>query len=131
MGGNFSVDSRFFYILGDVLSCALTGAVVALVSYALIGLSWPVVVAMVVMMVLGMLIGLLLFFPLSISFGAMEIMIPCMLAGMVSGMVVGMWLAMQPLTLLGAVTIGVETALCVLLFVWVANTLLRGTRTIR
>ena len=122
------MDHRLFYIIGDVFSSALTGIVVALLSYALVSPAWPMLVAMPVMMILGMVVGLLLFFPLSIAFGAMEIMIPCMLGGMISGMTLGMWLTMQVLTVVGTVIIGAETALCTLLFVWVANTLLRGQR---
>lgn len=122
------MDNRIFYIMGDLIASALTGAVAGLLCAWLVGESWPMLAAMILMMVLGMVLGVLLFFPLGIAFGAMEVMIPMMLAGMLAGMVAGMWGSMQALSLAGGAFLGMQTGLCGLLLVWIANTLLRGER---
>lgn len=120
------MDQRLYFIIGDILAAALTGILVGLACVMLVSPNWNMFIAMVVFMAVGMVIGMLVFFPLSISFGAMEIMMPCMLSGMVSGMAVSMWAAMQPLSLGGASFLGLQSGLCALLFIWVANTLLRS-----
>lgn len=120
------MDQRFYFIVGDLIAAIITGALVGALSALLVDTSWNMWVAMVIVMVLGMIIGTLVFFPLSVFFGAMEIMIPCMLGGMISGMAVSMWASMQDISGIGATILGIQSSLCALLFIWVANTLLRS-----
>jgi hypothetical protein len=79
------------------------------------------------MMALGMVIGLVLFFPIAAKLGAMEAMIPAMYSGMWAGMFIGMLGSMMPVTMLHAAEIGAACGVAEIIFIWVANTVLRGT----
>ena len=88
------MEKRLYFLLGDLLASALTGAlagwwVVDTVDFGLTGMI-AMVVAMFMGMAMGMVAGLLMGLLFTPLFGAMEVMIPIMLAGMVVGMVVGM-----------------------------------------
>ena len=92
------MDSRLYFVLGDLASNLLVGALAGWLSALVIGVGWNMWLAMFLAMALGMLVGLVLFFPLGMAFGAMEVMLPTMFSGMLSGMVVGMWTAMHPVS---------------------------------
>jgi len=115
------VDNRLYFVLGDIFSNVMTGALVGLCSWLLVSTSWNMWLAMVVTMVAGMAIGLILWLPLGLFFGAMEVMVPVMLSGMLSGMAVGMWRAMAGLDGFTAVVIGGACGLASLVYIWVLN----------
>lgn len=120
------MDSRLFYVVGDLVANVVIGVVVALMAWAIVGPGWNMWLAMGSMMVLGMLLGLALFFPFSIKLGAHETMIPAMYTGMWAGMFVGMIATMMPLTMDHAAELGVMVGAAEIVFIWIVNTLLRG-----
>jgi hypothetical protein len=122
------LDRRPLYAAGDFLGSLAVGIVAALVAWALVGPGWNMWAAMFAMMALGMIVGLVMFFPIGIKLGAMEAMIPAMYTGMWSGMVVGMMEAMMPLSMRHAIELGAACGIGEIVFIWVANTLLRGVR---
>ncbi len=83
------MDSRLYFVLGDLAANLLVGALAGWLSAVVIGTGWNMFLAMFLAMGLGMLVGLVLFFPLGMAFGAMEVMLPTMFSGMLAGMVVG------------------------------------------
>jgi len=120
------MDSRAFYVAGDLIANVVIGVIVALVSWALVGPGWNMWLAMAAMMALGMVLGLVLFFPFSIKLGAHETMIPAMYTGMWAGMFVGMTAAMMPLTMRHAAELGAMVGAAEIVFIWIVNTILRG-----
>jgi hypothetical protein len=122
------MDSRLYFVLGDLLSNILVGALAGWLSALVIVTGWPMVPAMFLAMAVGMLVGLLLFFPLGMAFGAMEVMVPTMFSGMLSGMVVGMWDAMHPVSGGDALLAGAGCGLLGLIVVWLLNHAVRGRR---
>lgn len=122
------MDSRLYFVLGDLGSNVFIGLAVGWLSAMLVGVGWNMYLAMMVTMVLGMVVGTILWLPLGILFGAMELMVPAMCTGMVSGMVVGMWAAMVPLGANEAATIGAVCGLASIVLVWIVNNSLRGVR---
>jgi hypothetical protein len=122
------VDRRPFYALGDFLGSLLVGVVAAMVAWAIVGPGWNMWVGMFSMMAVGMVVGLVLFFPLGIKLGAMEAMIPAMYTGMWSGMMVGMIGSMMPLPWHHAAQLGAACGVGEIVFIWIANSLLRGVR---
>jgi len=122
------MDDRLYFVLGDLFSNILIGALVGAVATLLVGTDWNMWLAMFVMMAVGMALSLVGSVALGIWFGAMEVMVPGMLTGMVSGMVVGMWQPMSPLSASEGALIGGLSGLVVLNIVWAANVSLRGLR---
>lgn len=126
--GEPGMDYRPYFIVGDLVSNILVGAVVGLLCAVTVSVGWPMFVVMLFTMLLGMGVALMLFFPLSILFGAMEIMLPTMFSGMMSGMVVGMWCTMAPQTPGSGAMVGSVCALVSLVVLWVIDYRLRGVR---
>ena len=122
------MDSRLYFVLGDLVSNILVGLVAGWLCALIIGVGWNMFLAMVLAMIIGMIVGTILWFPLGMLFGAMEVMLPTMFGGMLSGMVVGMWAAMMPLGAGQAAVIGGVCGLVAIVTVWVLNNALRGVR---
>jgi len=122
------MDSRPFFIFGDLFANILVGAVAGWLSWLAVGTEWNMFLAMLVAMAIGMAIALLLFFPLGMAFGAMEVMLPTMFGGMMSGMAVGMSATMGPMSAREALTMGAGWGLGCLLLIWLLNGALRGRR---
>ena len=122
------MDHRIFFVAGDLIANLLVGALVGLVSAIFVGVGWNMLLAMILAMMLGMLIGGLTFFPLSLLFGAMEVMLPAMLTGMISGMIVGMRGTMHSMTPYEGAAIGGLCGLVCILIIWVINSRLRGVK---
>jgi len=120
------MDSRLYFILGDLASNVLVGIVVGWLCALIVGVGWNMLLAMLLTMVIGMLLGSVLWFPLGALFGAMEVMLPTMFGGMLAGMVVGMWAAMTPLGGREAVVIGGVCGLLSILVIWILNSRVRG-----
>ena len=124
--GRGAVDRRLFYSVGDFVANLAIGVIAGSVAWAIVGPSWNMWVAMFAMMALGMVIGLVLFFPIGIKLGAMEAMIPAMYTGMWAGMVVGMMDSMMDMPWRHAAEIGAACGIAEIVFIWIANTILRG-----
>lgn len=120
------MDHRLFYVVGDFLANLAIGIIMGLIARAIVGPSWNMWAAMCAMMALGMVVGLVLFFPVGIKLGAMEAMIPAMYTGMWAGMVVGMMSAMMDLPWRHAAEMGAACGIAEIIFIWIANTILRG-----
>ncbi len=120
------MDRRWPYALGDFLASLVVGVVAGLAAWAIVLPGWNMWLAMALMMPLGMVIGLVLYLLLGSRLGAMEAMIPAMYTGMWAGMVVGMMAAMMPLPLRHAAEMGAACGIAEIVFLWLANTLLRG-----
>ena len=120
------MDTRLYFVLGDLGSNLLVALIAGWLSSLLIGVGWNMFIAMLVAMGLGMLVGLLLFFPLGIFFGAMEVMVPVMFTGMLSGMVVGMWAAMAPVSTSEGAWAGLLCGLVGMVIIWIMNNTVRG-----
>jgi hypothetical protein len=122
------MDSRLYFVLGDLASNILVGLVVGWLCALIVGVGWNMFVAMVLAMVIGMVVGTVLWLPLGMLFGAMEVMLPTMFGGMLSGMVVGMCAAMMPLDGIGAAALGGFCGLVSIVIIWVLNNSVRGIR---
>jgi hypothetical protein len=120
------LDSRLYYVVGDFLVNLVIGMVAGLAAWAIVGPSWNMWAAMALMMPLGMVIGMLIYFPLGSRIGAMEAMIPSMYTGMWAGMVVGMMSAMMMMPLRHALEMGAACGIAEIIFIWIANSILRG-----
>jgi hypothetical protein len=115
-----------FYAVGDFLASLLIGIVAGLAAWSLVSPGWNMWAAMVAMMPLGMIVGLVLYLPIARFLGAQEAMIPAMYTGMWAGMVVGMMAAMMHLPLRHAIEMGAACGIAEIIFIWLANTILRG-----
>ncbi len=125
------MDHRLYFVLGDLFSNLIAGALIGWLSWLIVGPGWNMFIAMIVMMMLSMIIATILWIPTSIFFGAMEAMVPLMFTGMVSGMVVSMWITMEPLTPGNCFSIGAVCGLASIVVIWVVNSALRGTEPLR
>ena len=123
------MDSRLFFVAGDLLANTVTGALVGWVCALVVVTGWNMFLTMFLTMAIGMLVGLVLFFPFGVFFGAMEVMLPVMFTGMVSGMVIGMYCAMMPLGAMAALGWGAACGVACIAVIWTLNALLRGRRT--
>lgn len=115
------METRLFFLLGDLLAATVISAIAGVAAAALIGPGWNMVIAMFVGMFVGMglaLPGTFAFLPL---FGAMEVMVPTMLGGMLSGMWIGMAAAMTEVSLLQGAFYGAGIGLVALVFTTTAN----------
>jgi hypothetical protein len=92
------VETRPYFVIGDLLATTAVGALAGLVTALLIPVGWNMMVAMLVGMALGMIVSLPGSFAFMPFFGAMEIMVPTMLAGMFAGMWIAMAAAMNPMS---------------------------------
>jgi hypothetical protein len=122
------MDSRLYFVLGDLASNILVGAIAGCLCALIIGVGWNMFFAMLLAMAIGMLVGLVLWIPLGMLFGAMEVMLPTMFGGMVSGMVVGMRAAMSPLSSDDALMMGAVCGLASIVAIWILNNSVRGLR---
>ena len=89
------MERRPYFVLGDLLSCTVTGAAAALVVARLVSPAWSPWLAMPVGMVLGMLVALPVSLIFVVPFGFMEVLLPGMLVGMLAGMWAGMEVSME------------------------------------
>ena len=85
------METRPYFIFGDVVSNVGAGAAVAVVCHAASLHTWPMVIAMPVGMVAGSTVAMLSASALAFCFGAFEVMLPVMTTGMVVGMSTAMW----------------------------------------
>ncbi len=88
------METRVYFILGDLAACVLAGAAGGWLAHAGVPGDMSSFFAMFIGMFLGMVSGMICGFLLAPFFGAMEVMLPATLAGMIGGMVVAMQNAM-------------------------------------
>ena len=121
------METRPYFILGDIVANLVTGVAAALATVALIGPGWNMLVGMFVGMALGMALAMLLSLAVFAAFfGAMEVMLPAMLTGMAAGMWLGMAAPMGAVGALRAVEMGAATGVAVVVFTYLMNARLRG-----
>jgi len=119
------METRPYFVIGDLFSNCGVGALVGLAMAALVGPGWNMLVGMLVGMALGMAIALPFALGLGALFGAMETMIPVMTTGMVAGMIVSMGAAMQASGLAHAAELGALSGFGVVAATYLANAVLR------
>jgi Na+/citrate or Na+/malate symporter len=121
------MPTRWYFIIGDLLSGIIVGMAAALCCHQLIDSQWSMLPAMIVAMVIGMVVSMVLALLLLMRFfGAMEVMIPTMLGGMYAGMVVGMRASMSELAIVDACLYGALTGLVTVILCWLVNYRLQG-----
>ncbi len=131
MSRSSEVERRPYFVFGDVLSCAVIGAIAALAATASVAEWWSMIVGMLVGMTVGMVVALLVGFALFVGlFGAMEVMLPTMLTGMLAGMAFGMVETMRPLGSGAEAGVGALIGCAVLALTYLANARLSGRATV-
>ena len=131
MSRSSEVERRPYFVFGDVLSCAVIGAIAALAATASVAEWWNMIVGMLVGMTVGMVVALLVGFALFVGlFGAMEVMLPTMLTGMLAGMAFGMVETMRPLGSGAEAGVGALIGCAVLALTYLANARLSGRATV-
>ena len=120
------METRPFFLMGDVAANALIGGIVGALSALLVDPSWNMWVAHGICMVMGMVLAFPLALPFMAFFGAMELMVPTHLAGMFAGMWVGMQAAMAPVPAGAGFMTGVWVGLASLAFCYLADVALRA-----
>ena len=101
------METRFFFILGDHITCIASGAFVGIFSAWFFDPTWGMFSAMIVGMMLGMLVGLI--FPGAIClhyFGLFESMVPLMVTTMLVGMFISMAASMLTISYSSAAIAG-------------------------
>lgn len=119
------MERRLYFLIGDIISNAGAGALVALGVAAFIDPAWFTIVAMAVGMLVGGIGAIPIAMAASIPFGAFEVMVPVMTTGMVSGMAVGMVAAVRTLDLGPAAALGAGSGLVVLAGLYTLNARIR------
>lgn len=120
------METRPYFLLGDILASASVGALAALAAVAVTAEGENMLLAMLVGMVTGMVVALPAALAIMPLFGAMEVMVPVMLGGMLSGMWIAMAEAMRGLGVAEAAGWGALVGLFALAITWIANARLRG-----
>ncbi len=122
---SYPLETRPYFVLGDLVVNIVAGSVIAVITAALFGPSWNMVLAMIVGMALGMLISLPIAILSGALFGAMEVMIPVMTTGMVAGMLVSMAATMGEVAIGWSARVGATTGIGVVIATYVANSVIR------
>jgi hypothetical protein len=120
------LERRVYFIAGDLLACAATGAAAAWLAWLAVPGGWFAPLGMVVGLVVGLLVGMLggiLFTPI---FGSMEIAMPTGLTGMASGMAGGMLPALAADDAGTALWVGAAAGLLCLAYTYVLQARLHG-----
>ncbi len=120
------MERRVYFIFGDLLACAATGAAAAWLVWVAVPAGWIFPAGMALGMGIGMFVGLvggILFMPI---FGSMEISMPATLAGMVAGMVGGMLPTMAVGDAGTAPWVGAAVGLLCLAYTYVLQARLHG-----
>jgi hypothetical protein len=124
--GTQEMEHRPYFVFGDLIACAITGAAAGWVAYATIPATWNSMIAMMAGMPLGMLVGIvggILFTPF---FGALEIALPTALAGMLAGSATAMLQAISAMTPWAAVWTGGLAGLLCLAVVYALQAAMHG-----
>jgi len=114
------METRLYFIAGDVLANAGAGAGAVVVCTALLGETWPPA-AMILGMIIGGAVAMLLGMLASLLFGAFEVMLPVMTTGMLAGMMA----SMQAVPVNVAATRGAVAGIGILVVTYLLNARLR------
>ena len=122
------METRPYFILGDV-SCSVTvGLASGTVVTALGSLEWSMPVSMVAGMLLGMTVAAIGIIAFGLCFGMTELHMPAMITGMLTGMGIVMLGSTQFLTEVTAGLLGALIGLVIYLLTWIADALLQLER---
>ena len=122
------METRPYFILGDV-SCSVTvGLASGTVVTALGSLEWSMPVSMVAGMLLGMTVAAIGIIAFGLWFGMTELHMPAVITGMLTGMGIVMLGSTQFLTEVTAGLLGALIGLVVYLLTWIADALLQLER---
>ena len=119
------METRPYFVLGDIVSNVVAGALVGGACAVLLPPGWNMVVAMSA----GMATSLPLAFLLSGLFGAMETLLPVMTTGMVAGMVIAMQSSLTPMRFENTARIGGLCGLTVVIATYLVNAFIRPRAT--
>ena len=97
----------FLFVVGDYLAGGLTGAAIALAVHGVVPRGFDLALAMVLGVGLGTVTHFILGMLLSPLLGMFHVMVPGSLIGMYGGMLFAMRDAMQPVSLVQALLVGV------------------------
>ena len=120
------MERRLYFIFGDLLACAVTGAAAGWIAHAFIPGDWHPLIGMALGMLLGLPVGVvggILFAPL---FGDFEVSLPANMAAMVAGSVVGMLQGMAEIDAGTALWAGALAGLACLAYSYVLQARLHG-----
>ncbi len=120
------MERRLYFIIGDILNCALAGGAGGWLTWLVVTDGWPMLPAIAAGMVIGMMAGMLVGLFCSPFFGIMEVILPAALAGQMGGMVGGLMVAGGRAGFELAFLSGVPAGLIVLVFVYLLQSRFRG-----
>ncbi len=117
------METRLFFVVGDLLSNILVATVATGVTTLLLGGALGMLPGMVLGMVIGMVIATGLGMGLlARRLGIMEIVMPCCMSGMLGGM----WGGMRSFGVVETLQWGVTTGVAVVAAIYLLNLLLTG-----
>ena len=115
------METRLYFVFGDLISNLATGAFVGGLCTAVITLNWEVSIAMVAGMAIGMAVSLPAGVLFGSLFGALEVFLPVMTTGMIAGMAVGMRSSMDVIAFVDAVLVGGACGVGIVIVTYLAN----------
>jgi len=122
------METRPYFIIGDV-SCSVTvGIASGAAVTALVSLEWSMLVSMVAGMLLGMTVAAIGIIGFGLCFGMMELHMPAMITGMLTGMGIVMLRSQEPLAAVTAGFLGALVGLVIYTLTWMADALLQRER---
>ncbi len=120
------MEHRLYFIFGDLLACAVTGAAAGWLAHAVIPGDWHPLIGMALGMLLGLPVGVVGGILLAPLFGDFEVSLPASLAAMVAGSVVGMLQGMAEIGAGTALWAGALAGLACLAYSYVLQARLHG-----
>lgn len=120
------MERRAYFIFGDMLACAASGAAAGWITFAFIPGGWFAIVGMTLGMVLGMLVGMAAGVVFAPFFGDFEIALPSALSGMIAGAAVGMLREVAEIDAAAALLGGAVTGLASLAYTYFLQARLHG-----
>ncbi len=120
------MEHRPYFSFGDLLACAVAGALAGWLTQLIISVNWYAAIGMVIGMALGMFAGLIVAIIFSPFFGSFELIMPASLTGMTAGMWAGMQQAMSGIDPADAASNGVLAGIICLIFIYVMQAMIGG-----
>lgn len=120
------MERRAYFIFGDLLACAASGAAAGWITFAVVPGDWFAIIGMMLGMALGMLAGTVVGFFFAPFFGDFEIALPAGLSGMTAGAAVGMLRGMAGIDAAAALLGGAVAGLACLAYTYLLQARLHG-----